>query len=829
MVYKNTLKKIKKSFGRYLSLMIIVLLGVGFYEGISQTSYDITSSVSEYANSQKLMDIEVVSTTGFGEEDINSLRNLLGVKNAVEAYSADILVDNGDSLRVHSILKTMNKPEIIEGENPQNSGECMADYRHYKVGDTINVIEDKNDALKHKKYKVTATVKSPLYMAVDYGSTTVGDGSLDSYIYVEKEEFDLESCTEICITVKNAGKYNGYSEKYKKKVDGVLDDIEEIKEDRQQLRDDYLIDEFEKKLYSEVDPAISTVFDYSAFDEPIAEFEESVNTKWLISDRDDCIAGYDGIGNGTNVITLVSNVIPVFFIIIVILMSSNSMARMIVEERGELGCLASLGFSDFKIITSYLIYVLSATIFGNVLGFFIGSRTIPDIIYGTFSFYLLPKLILTYSKTHFYAMFIVSIIIMSSVTVFFTNMELKNTPASLLRPLPPKKGQKIFLERLSFIWSRLSFSWKVTIRNIVRYKQRGIMTLIGVAGCCALIVTGFGLRDSTLKVVDRQFGGILKYDVMAVLTKEKDEISDDLKEVFDKEGLKNPVLIEQSSYKASNNIKSMETYLISTKNLKQFNHFFEFVDISSGKKLKLGKDSVFITKKMANDLNVRVGKNITLKNSYGEKYEFKVDHIVENYIENYIYIGNHIYDDKFSEKIKGNMVIADFDGDYNELAKKLLEEDDIVNVNFMSDLLKTAKDTNVSLDKVIILIVVVGILLVIVVIYNLTSINISERKREIATLKVLGFTDNESNSYIYRETFVTALVSIIIGLFTGRIFFGLVMDVIESEAMTFFRIITVKSYVISALIILFVNFIMQVFTYMRMKKINMVESLKSVE
>lgn len=1014
LLYKNTLIKIKKSFGRYLSLLIIVMVGVGFFCGIRETSPDLILGVSQYEETYHLMDLKVVSTLGLTDDDVKALSKVEGVQSVTPTYSADVL-DQGNAIKVQAIEDSVNGMALKSGRMPESEKECVADARHYKVGDTVKITSDVSDTLDYKSFKVVGTVESPLYMLDDYGNTTVGDGKLSSYIYVEKDAFDMEAYSEIYIQAELPKDVTAVSKKYDDLITSLKDRITEIKGTREEARYQEIyqkaadkIAENQKKLdkkekegrkklsdakkklddsadklaaakkklaKSETDLNASVKKQQAAFDSAqtkidqawvkidtsldaygisrsgvpskLKELERTVETlntqissvsegsaeyiqlqtqlaqvqsayaglqqvkasmdtlesqqakldtgisqfrseikkaraklsdaklvlaknekklasakkeyqknkkefeqkitdaqkkldkakkklsdietaKWYMYSRS-LIPGYAELQSATDTITSISAILPIFFILIVLLMTSNTMARMIVEERNELGTMVSLGYSNGSIMFTYMLYVLSATIIGSVAGFFIGCSVIPRIIYTTFSQFILPPLTLRYDVMGLLLILAVFVALMSFVTWFFCNVELKQEPAALMRPVPPKHGQAIVLERVHFIWNRLSFTWKVTMRNIFRYKQRVLMTVIGVTGCMALLLAGFGLRDSINGVAEKQYGEIFRYQAMIALDDSVTELDQSLSTFLKQEKVTDPLLLHQTTFKAGPQSHQIDTYLITPENQDTFKKYFSLTSLLTEKGSVLSGDSVLISEKLSESLGIGKGGTIRITDADNKQYSLKVTDVVENYVQNYIYVGKTAYQAAFGEKADYNVIVADTSADKSVLAKQLLKDDLVVNVTFTSDILKKAADDNSSLNNVVVLLVVIAVMLAVIVLYNLTSINISERKREIATLKVLGFTDGEANQYIYREAMVLIFVSIVLGMVCGTIFHSVIISFIESDASVYFKSMKIWSYVWSALIIFAVSVIMQAVTYVKMREINMIESLKSVE
>jgi len=502
---------------------------------------------------------------------------------------------------------------------------------------------------------------------------------------------------------------------------------------------------------------------------------------------------------------------------------------MITEERGEIGTLTSLGYSDRKIISSYLLYVLSASGLGAVIGFFVGCRIFPPLIYANFTF-ILPPLVLEYNILTFMIILLVTFAVMIFVTIVTCNKELKQKPAALMRPLPPKQGQQIFLEKLTCIWRHLSFTWKITIRNMFRYKKRAFMTIVGVAGCAALLLIAFGVYDGMNGVAQKQYGDILRYDNMIILKEETQTIDGELKMLLDNQQIIAPLLIKQSAYKCERDEELLDVFLIVPQNDTLFRHYFNLKSIVNKNGIILNDNDVIITQRIAVVYNFQKGDTLTVRDTDNNSYNLIISDIAENYMSNYIYINPATYKEIFETPASFNTIVSNHNAtDKTELAENLIDSDFVINIIFSSDTLEKARDNTESLNGVIILIVVIASILAVVVLYNLTAINISERTHEIATLKVLGFRDSETNTYIYREAIILTIISIGIGMILGVILHHTVINIIEANVLSLAKNIEITSYIMACTITMIISIFMQLITYFKLKKIDMIQSLKSVE
>ena len=1014
MLYKNTLIKIKRSFGRYLSLFIMVLVGVGFFAGIQESAPDMSAVADKYYKEHNLLDFKIVSSMGLTEEDVTALKGLINVSEVIPSYSLNVLAKD-KTIRVHALEDKVNTLKLVDGRMPEAENECIADSKSYKPGDKITITDDVSDKLKLKEYTVVGTAESVLYLADDYGSTTNGDGKLSSFIFINKNNFIIDAYTEIYLIAKGTKDTVTYSSAYDKAAARLKDELIPLKSDRETARYQEIYDKADKEISknqtklneekakgekklsdakkeldtnakkledgkaeltenkeklqkstdkqnkefdtakaqikdgwdqinsaltqngikrAELDSKISelkaaldgmklqllqlpkdsteyvklseTIKQYTVSYQGLVKLKTSIDTlsakeaklnqgidtfqaeiqkakqeiekgkkdiaknekklkdgydeynenlekfnkeitdgqkkiddarkdlseiekpQWYILDRDAAV-GYSSLKSDINVVTSVAAVFPFFFILLGMLMTSNSMTRLIAEERGELGTLTSLGYKDHSIVATYLFYILSATVLGTAAGFYLGCRVIPPLIYSTFQ-YILPPIIIRYNLVTFALILIVTAVLMIGLTVFTCNKELKQKPAVLMRPVPLPSGQTILLERIRPLWNHLSFTWKVTIRNMFRYKKRAFMTIVGVAGCTALLLVGFGLRDSMRGIAQKQYGNILRYSNMIILKDEVKTIDGEFKNVLTKENIKEPLLLRQSAFKSSGRNKSLDTYLIVPENKDVFYKYFNLTSDTDGATLSLEDNGVIVTEKLAEILKAGKGDTITIKDTDNNEYSLTVSSVAKNYTSNYIYLSNELYRKIFNEAPAYNAIAANHDStDNNTLAKHLIDSGYVMNVIFTSDVLKKVLDSNDSLNSIIILIVVVASLLAIIVLYNLTSINISERTREIATLKVLGFTDKEANGYIYREALILTLISIVIGLILGMILHRFVLGVLEGDEMVLSKKIEVLSFILACGLTMAFSVIMQFVTYVKLKTIDMIESLKSVE
>lgn len=559
-------------------------------------------------------------------------------------------------------------------------------------------------------------------------------------------------------------------------------------------------------------------------EDKIKEAREELNTIekpiWYIFDRSDDQTYSTYIGQ-TKSIKSLATVFPLVFYAVAILVSLISMNRMVEDDRGEIGTLKSLGFTNKEIITKYLLFSLIATLIGGIIGIALGLTAIPYLIFVIYKIlFVLPNFHMGLNPLMSIGGIVIAIICICGATLITAYKVLKGKPAELMRPKAPVAGKKILLEKISFIWHKLNFSNKITIRNIFRYKKRVLVTIVGICGCTALMLCGFGIKDSIVDITNMQFIDTFKYDE-TVYTNNLD--INEVDQIFNNDKIKEYILAEQITATID---KSKVTMIAIDSS--DFNKIFNVKDLETNKQKNLTKDSIMITDKLAELQGLTIGDTITILDGDANEYKLKITDIVKNYIEHYIYI-----DKSQLEEFNPNTVFLNTNNitekEQDELSKELLKNDCIINVIHTETLMDSTSDMVKSLDLIIAVLVVLAAALSFVVLYNLSNINITERKREIATLKVLGFYNKEVDNYITRENMILTLLGIIPGFVLGYFLTFITIGTVEMENTRFIRDITLQSYLYSAIISIVFTLIVNFVTHFSLKKIDMIESLKSVE
>ena len=565
------------------------------------------------------------------------------------------------------------------------------------------------------------------------------------------------------------------------------------------------------------------------------------NTKWYVMDRSK-IYGAQSYEADAGRIDNIASVFPLIFFLVAALVALTTMTRMVEEERQFIGTMKALGYSRAKITSKYLIYAALAGIFGSVIGIAIMSKLLPFVIHKAYAIiYFVPasNFPIDFKIALLAAGLGVGVTLLATFAAAYA--ALREKPALLMLPRVPKSGKRILLERIKPIWSNLSFLWKVTFRNLFRYKKRLFMTIIGIAGCTALLLTGLGLNNSINDIIDKQFGPIIKYN--STISTGNNISNADKKEIKNLLGSKDYVnaYMWASGKTMLVNPESGSDVSVDIVVPKKASELQKFINLQTRKgksALELSKDGVVVVEKLANTLDVGVGDTLRLYkqdatgNITNKYYSFKISGICENYVGNYVYMSKQVYKNGFNKAPKFNKVFANVGEDENvrlEFSEAARNINCVKTVLFNDETIDAYRSMLKSVAMVVVVLVVAAALLAFVVLYNLTNINITERQREIATLKVLGFLPKELNAYIYREITLLSIIGALVGLVLGVFLESFVIVTAEVDQVMFGRSIHALSFVISFVVtLLFSAFVMFVMRR-KLSSVNMVESLKSVE
>ncbi len=1070
---KDAFRQIYKFPGRFISIFTIVAIGAAFFAGIKTAAPNMKYTADQYYDDNHMMDIRMLSTMGFVEEDLEALRAVDGVEKVQPAYFLDVTSTIGSSelvFRIHSLPSNrdedfINQPSLVEGRLPESKGECILEYNRsfdldVKVGDTLKVSSGKKEGLEDKlssdEFTVVGLAVSPYYLTFDKDASEIGSGKVNFFMMVVEEEFLYPVYLEMLVTVDGAKELSSYSKTYEKKVENVANKLENLGQERAEIRLASLKKEANEKLdearqelakeegvynekigegEKELEEARDTLVDGEAtleterknyeirikdaneeirqgeialssakndynqglnsYNNAVAEYGDDLkeldkaasslsNVQADAKVQRDSIAGqmtdgktpeeienlrqqyamadelYNTASKGITTVTglnsyaqssmvsaesqlksakkqlndaenqlsdaksklasetkaaeaqfasaeselkagraeydtaratllekkeegalaiedgkekiiraeneierlsepriyvldrmklysyadyaqtadrmdAIASLFPLFFFGVSALVCLTTMTRMVDEQRTSIGIYKALGYGNSSIAFKYVNYAALASLLGGLLGSYVGIKVFPKIIFDSWSMmYTLPPMLETAQPTLMGLTVLAGVLVTTLTAYFVTRNSLKEVPATLMRPKAGISGKPIVLEKFTFLWKRLSFSQKVTMRNLFRYKKRFFMTVIGIAGCAALILAGFGLSNSISEVVTKQYQEIFTYNINMRYSptankSDKNQVTKQLEE--------DPVVsmfTEVSQMNATvKGDEDIAVTLISPINPEELETYIHLRHRVSGASVALPDDGVIINEKLAKELSVNVGDSISLDNGDGAVKKVQIGGITENYVFHYIYISPVYYTEIFRLPPSTNSLFIKLNESTKEkesaLGTQLISKDQVSSVMYYSDAKEKFEDSVVSLNAIVYAIIISAALLAFVVLYNLTNINISERLREIATIKVLGFYNREVSAYVYRENILLTIIGSFFGLIVGIFLHRAIMSSIEQNGVMFGNFISGRSFTYAFFITLIFGILVNIFMYKKLVNIKMVESLKSVE
>lgn len=776
---KETIVCMVKTSKRFISILVIVLLGVGFFAGIRAVAPDMKNTLDDYYEKTNMYDIYIASNYGIREDIIDKLQKKYDIE-AVYNFDAITTKKEDYATKIISYDKNnqINTPKLVKGKMPEAIDEVVIDnnYRNeIKIGDKLTI---DSELIKNNTVTVTGYVESPLYISAERDSTNLLSGTIDYYLYMNDD--NIISPVKTAAYIKLNTDESRFSKKYEEIVKTAKKDI--------------------KKTLKE---------------------EKQTDEKWYVLDIDSN-AGFYQYEQDTQRIDNVAKVFPLVFFIVAVLICLTTMTRMVEEERSQIGTLKALGYSDISIMFKYILYAALATIIGSMIGVAIGYRILPDLCFEMYkNMYRLGNIKLSYYSSLTFQGMMIALLCTLGATIYTCRKTLKESPANLLRPVAPPPGKRVLLERIKLVWNHLSFSYKVTVRNVFRYKKRFLMTIIGIAGCTGLILAGFGLKDCIVKMVPHQYEDIFSYQAKINLNEEKtNETIDKIKE---NKRIKDILEVHEESITIDNKDTNQSVTLVIPKDNPK--EFIKLQDRKTEEQYNL-TDGLIITEKLAKLLEVE--ENDILKFSGTDTYKEKVAHITENYLFHYIYLPKSSYkQDEYNTVLIKTKNMTE--KEEKELANELKEIPGVSSITFTSSTRHVFDDTMDSFAYVSLILIVSAGALAFVVLYNLSSVNISERRRELATIKVLGFYDKEVYQYINRENTILTLIGILLGLGTGNILTMYIIKTCEIDMLMFDTTIAWPSYLYAILITMSFAILVNIILYFSLKKIDMIESLKSIE
>lgn len=757
--------------------------------------------------------------------DPNITTNIKNITNANDSQNAiKIKAILNESIKSYTLKLNEIKNQISKYDsslNEYNMGviKLNESYKLYEAG-----LKKYNDGLSQYNEGYKNYEKSLLTYTQNLNKLKESKKEIDfgkNELIYAKEKLDRAKSELNKANAKYREGLNTFNTKIREAEDKIKKANEEIPKKEEEIKKN------EKELYEKVSKSENKILENEKkiLDLPVN----------LITSSRDGNPDYTSYFENAKRIGKIAKIFPMFFFLVAALVSLTTITRMIEEERVQVGTLKALGYSNISISMKYLLYAFLASTLGSIIGLLFGLNIFPRVVMNSYGLmYSIRPFIVEFNLFYASLASLMAIITALLSAFFAIRQEIKDNPSSLMMPKSPEAGSKILLERIPFIWNKLSFSRKVTFRNLFRYKKRLIMTLLGISGCTALILTGFGIRDSIDGMVTNHFEKINLYNMYIMTDSKKDDLAlnyvNDTKDTFIKS---EKVYQETITIKDSTSDKKYEVSLNIFNNPKKASDFVSFYDYKNNERVQIQDDGIIITEKISRILNIKKGDNITYTDSDNNSYKVKVNSISENYLNNYIYMSPTYYKNIHKKEVKYNgiftLINKDKLNDIEKIKEDTLKKDGVITVIATNQLEKTIKDQTKSLSLVVIVLTLSAGLLAFVVLYNLSNVNITERIRELATIKVLGFRDREVELYITRENIILTFLGALLGLALGVILHRYIMTSVEIDTMIFSKKINFISYIAAFLLTFIFSFIVNKSSKIHLNKIDMVESLKSVE
>ena len=832
LTLKNLLREIKRTFTKFLSIFAICALGVAFFAGIRATSPDMKEAGDRLYNTYNLSDISVISTSGLTADNIRDLESIEGIQAVRASLFVDAMArgtgEKEKNLRLYSMpikLKSeyaplidlipdygidtspeyeMNGVEIVSGRMPLNDTEIALD--NTLEGSLVKQLGDEitlTTAGGSVTLRVVGFIRSPMYISLfERGTSSIGNGTSDGFAYASGNAISSLGTKLPVMSLLNT---------YYTRADIVISG----KEGLSAYSDEY------EALVNEVTDRIE-------------DYASTQSGTWYIQDRSGN-PGYSDYSENTDRIAAVGDVFPLIFFIVAALVCLTTMTRMVEEQRIEMGTMKALGYGGWQIAMKYAVYAMSACISGGVVGAIIGFKLFPYVIMKGYSImYYLGKLETPYRADIAFMAIAAMAVCTAAATFSACYASLKEVPATLMRPKAPKAGRRVLLEKIPFIWKKLSFTSKVTVRNLFRYKKRFFMSVIGIAGSGALLVTAFGLNDSIFGIIEKQFGDIWQMDVQAYVYEAMPLA--DMQELLGKnpanDDFDSVMFCLDSQMECKNGGRSQSgVHLLGVESAGSMAGRINLHN--GGAPVTLDDSGVVVTAKLAETLSIKAGDEINMRTG-GEDHLMRVIGVADNYVYHYVYITAAYYETVFGKAMQyngfmGNLKDGLTDETMDAMSSQLLSDSRMYTVRTIGSIYDSVWDSLSILNYVVLVLILGSGMLTFVVMLNLTNINIGERMRELATLRVLGFYDKEMYDYIFRENNALSVIGAFVGLVFGKIMHLFVIRTCEVDMVMFVRSAKPLSYVYAFALTIVFSLIVNLLMRPKVRAIDMVESLKSAE
>lgn len=855
--WRLLVRRIRDSIGRFLAIILIIMLGVLLFVGIRSSGPDLYHAAQTYLNQQKTADLQLISTTGLTHKDVKLAQQVSGAQVEANRSLFTLTAPKQRVVEIFAVPKKLNQPHLVSGRMPRNLREIVLDAEvqggRYQIGKTYQVATDAD--LKRHQFKIVGFVTSPLFAdQTTRGSANIGDGSVHHFAYVQAANFKQKAYTSLALRFNSLADQNPYQDAYQDAVKTKLTRVKKQFKGRADKRQAELEQAAAEKVTAQfadaqkqaqvqaqaqlaasgLSPAVLAEQQASQAQATERKLQAAIKkakqalpqTQYLYETRADW-PGFSGYGDLTERIAAIANVFPVIFFLIAILITFTTMTRMIEEDRTQIGTFKALGYTKAEIGQSYWVYALLAAGLGTILGVIIGSQTLPRIVaYMMAQQYSYPKAAFQYDWSTILIAACLGLFATLGAVVIAINRELRQRPALLMRPRSPKAGKRILLERIRPLWRRLSFNQKVSYRNLFRFKSRMWMTILGIVGGAGLILSGFGIRDSIDASGQRQFNQIMSYQ--AIVTLQDGPTKKAAAKLADQAQFKAklPVYSEMVSLqKGGTKVSDVNLYASD-----QPTRFTKYVHLSQS---KLSAQGAILTQKVAKLLNVKAGSMLTLRDAHNRRYQVKVAAITQNYTGHFIYLTKAYLNSALSERYQPSTWLVktqpQSQAQEARLARQLLQTDQVVNTTFISTQKRAVAKQTQMLQIIVVIFILLSGLLTFIVLYNLTNINVSERIRELSTIKVLGFYNHEVTLYIVREYIALTVVGILAGLGFGNLLTLFVIHQAETDLVIFPLTISIAGYVTAILMTIAFMLIVTLVTHFHLRHVNMIDALKANE
>lgn len=857
MLWKDAFDAIIHSPGRFIAVILLLGLGTFALIGLKMTGPDMRYMGRSFFNQQNMADITVTSNYGLNKKDRDTLKKQKNIAQVKYGYQQDAQIKGKNlALRIISSPSKISKSKLIEGQLPKKNNEIAVSYllkRKIKIGQKITVKQ--HSLLKDRKFKVVGYVKPAEYLDnKTFGQTNLGNGNLDGVAEVKKSAFDSNTYQVARIKLKNTKGLDPYSNAYQAKASAAQSKIHnalnknrasktsplrkaeaklkrhEVKLKKQaptliQMGQAARVRAAQKQLQAQKNRLLKQEQVAAVLGKP----SYTVNTR-------DALEGYSTYIADSEKVEILASVFPVFLFAVAALVTFTTMTRFVDEQRTNIGAMKALGYSNIAISIKFVLFSLLTSVIGVALGASLGFTFLPNMIMRAYltDSVLNTNLVDLFSWKWLLISLLISLIATLLAVVLTLTSTLREKPAALLTTKAPKNGSRILLERITPLWRRLPFSAKVTARNIFRYKSRMLMTILGLAGCTGLLVMGFGIRDSLQGISHIQYHQVLKYNLISVNNaarskKQKDKLDQVLKQKEVSRYQKAHYETLTAKLPEDNSEQTVQTFV--PKNTHNFKQFVDMRSREGHHQYNLNGDGAVISEKLASLLHVKPGDKITVRDSNNKKVKLRITHICEMYIGHYLFMSPKTYHKYFGKKVNYNATLIALKHGTNSkaYAKKLIKAGGLQTVISNNTLETWLNSYTNNLNEVIIILILIASMLAIVVIYNLTNINMLERVREISTLKVLGYYNRESTLYIYRETMILSVIGILVGWGFGTWLHNFIITKLPPNEAMFGLDMFWGNFAISSAIPLVITLLLALIVARQIRKINMLDALSSLD